>query len=177
MKLWMKYGVFAGVLLCLPMFGPLLLFGPKPEWMEIGEIVGYASMVLCLTATYFAMRRQQSLHGPLTYGQALGTGVGVSAVAGCVFGVATWICFVAAGDQMPEALMQFYAQQINAAELSAEARQKQLDALEAMRPMLYNRPLQAAVMAATVFVIGVVVSLISAWMVVRGRGVRRVGQS
>jgi hypothetical protein len=177
MKLWMKYGVIAGVLLCLPMFGPLLLFGPKPEWMKVGEIVGYASMFLCLTVTYFAMRRQQLLHGPLSYAQALGTGVGVSAVAGCVFGIATWICFVAAGDQMPEALMQFYTQQIKAADLSAEVRQKQLEALEAMRPMLYNRPLQAAVMAATVFVIGVVVSLISAWLLVRGRGVGRVVRS
>ena len=38
-----------------------------------------------------------------------------------------------------------------------------------MRPFFFNRPLQAAVMFATVFVIGVVESLVGAALVVRAR--------
>ena len=167
MNSWLRHGLIAGVAICILMFGPFLIFGAKPEWMKIGELVGYTSMLLCLSATWFAMRRESALQGGLSFGRALFVGVGVSAVAGILFGIVTWIFFAAVGDALPEALMVFYGDQVRSSGASAEVIARQLQELELMRPMLHNHPLQGALMAATAFLIGVAESLLGAWLVSR----------
>ncbi|MCB1552820.1 MAG: DUF4199 domain-containing protein [Xanthomonadales bacterium] len=157
-----RYGLLGGGLLCLPMFVPYFVFGLRTDWMKAGEVIGYSSMVLCMTATWFAMRHEQRRRGPLGFGALLATGVGVSAVAGLVFGLATWGFYAAAGDALPEAIIEFYLAQARDPALGAAESARQVAEIESMKPFFFNRPLQAAVMFATVFVIGVVVSLISA---------------
>jgi multisubunit Na+/H+ antiporter MnhB subunit len=164
MNTLLRFGLLAGGLLCLPMFGPYLLFGLRPEWMKAGEIIGYSSMVLCMSATYFAMRREQGRRGPLGYASLLTIGVGVSAVAGLVFGLATWIFYSAVGDALPEALLDFYLMQANDPALAPAESARRVAEIESMKPLFFNRPLQAAVMFATVFVIGVAMSLAAAWL-------------
>lgn len=168
------YGLVAGLVLCLPMFGPMLIFGVRPEWMKVGELVGYTAMVLCLSATWFAIRAEDRRCGPLGFGRSLGIGVGVSAVAGICFGLATWLLFAAMGDALPDALMRYYLDQIASSGAGAEEIARRSAELESMRPMFYNRPLQGAVMAATVFVIGVAESLAAAWWF--SRRARQSGQ-
>ncbi|MBL8298704.1 MAG: DUF4199 domain-containing protein [Rhodanobacteraceae bacterium] len=165
----LRYGLTSGGLISVLLFAPYFLFGAKPEWMKIGEIVGYTSMLLCLTATYFAMRHEVERGRGLRYGQALAVGVGVSAVAGLVFGLATWLFYTLVGDTLPEALITYYAEQIRGSGAPAANISAQLEELEAMRPFFYNRPLQGAVMAATVFVLGVAESLIAAFLITRRR--------
>jgi hypothetical protein len=169
MNTLLRYGLISGAILCVLMFAPFFIFGTRPEWMRIGEIVGYTSMVLCLSATWFAMQREQARRGPLRYGSALAVGIGVSAVAAVLFGLATWVFYSMIGDALPEALIAFYVDQIRNAGHSPEATAAQLQELEAMRPFFFNRPLQGVVMAATVFLIGAIESLIGAALVSRRR--------
>lgn len=169
MNTTVRLGLIAALLLCVTMFAPYFIFGPRTELMKIGEVVGYTSMLLCLTATWFAMRREQARRGPLRFGQAFGVGVGVSAVAAVLFGLATWGFYAFAGDALPEALLAYYADQIRAGGAAPDAMARQLQELESMRGFFFNRPLQGAVMAATVFVIGVIESLPGAWLVTRAQ--------
>lgn len=163
----LRYGTIAAALITVLLFLPYFLFGARPEWMKMGEVVGYASMLLCLSATYFAMRAEARRRGTIGYGSALAVGVGVSAVAGLLFGLATWVFYAMVGDALPEALIAFYQQQIRDSGAAQAAIDSQLEALEGMRPFFYNRPLQGAVMAATVFLIGVLESLIGAFFASR----------
>lgn len=172
MKNWMRLGLISAALLCLLMFAPYFLFGARPEWMKVGEIVGYASMFLCLSATWFAMRAEAQRRGGLGFGAALGIGAAVSAVAAVLFGLATILFYSLVGDSLPEALIAFYQLQIRESGAAAEVIAAQLKELESMRPFFYNRPLQGVVMAATVFLIGILESLVGA--VVVSRGGRRV---
>lgn len=165
MNTMLRYGAIAAIVLSLLMFAPYFIFGTRPEWMEIGELVGYASMVLCLSATYFAMRRERERRGGLRYGQAFALGIGVSALAGLLFGIVTFAFYSLVGDALPEAIYEFYAYQIRDGGGSETEIARQLDELAEMRPLFFNRPLQAAVMLATVFLIGVVESAIGAWLV------------
>jgi len=167
MRTPLHFGLIAAAVLSVLMFTPYFIFGAKVEWMKMAEIIGYGSMLLCLTATYFAMLREQARRGSLRYGAAFSIGVGVSAIAGLGFGAATWIFYLAVGDALPEALLAFYADQIRNSGAAPDAMARQLNELASMRHFFYNLPLQAAVMAATVFVIGVVESLIGAWLVSR----------
>ena len=168
MTVFLRYGAIGGGVLAVLMFGPYFLFGAKPEWMNVAEIVGYGSMVLCLSATYFAMRheRDRSAARP-SYSRVFGVGVGVAAVAAAIFAVATYAFYSAVGDALPQALFDFYVQKVRASGASPEAVAKQLAELEDMKPMFYDKPLQAGVMFATVFVIGVVESALGAWFVRR----------
>lgn len=167
MNTFVRYGLISGALISVALFLPFFIFGAKPEWMKVGEIVGYTSMLLCLSATYFAMRQESQRRGGIGYGAALATGVGVSAVAGVLFGLATWVFYAAVGDALPEAMIAFYGEQIRHSGATAAAIDSQLKELEAMRPFFFNRPLQGAVMAATVFVLGVFESLVGAWFASR----------
>lgn len=169
MPLFLRYGLIGGGLISVLLFAPYFIFGTRPEWMKIGEIVGYTSMLLCLTTTYFAMRQQAQRAGGIGFGAALAVGAGVSAVAGIAFGIATWVFYASVGDALPEALITYYGDQIRNSGATAAAIDSQLKELDAMRPFFYNRPLQGAVMAATVFVIGVIESVIGAFLVSRRR--------
>ena len=163
MHTMLSHGLTAALLLCLPMFGPSLVWGLRPEWMKAGELIGYSAMLLCLSATFFAMRAERQRRPSMRFGALLATGVGVSLVAGLVFGLASWLAFTAWGAAGVDALMQYYAGQLREAGGSPEQLAQGLRELEAMRPVLENRPLQGAVMAATVFVVGVAESLLGAW--------------
>ncbi|HJU38017.1 MAG TPA: hypothetical protein VJ724_00490, partial [Tahibacter sp.] len=91
----------------------------------------------------------------------------VSAVAAAVFAVATWAFYAIVGDALPQALYEFYANGIRDSGASAESIATRLAELERMKPFFWNKPLQAAVMFATVFLIGVVESALGAWFVRR----------
>ncbi len=176
MKAILRYGLIGGAVLCLPMFGPMLLFGVQPEWMRLGEIIGYTSMVLCMSATWFAMRHEQQRCGDLGFSRLFGVGVGVSAVAGLLFGLVTTGFYALAGDALPEALIEYYQAQARAPGVSPEDSARQLAEIEAMRPFFFNEALQGAVMFATVFVIGVMVSVIAALQLRFWRGAAATSQ-
>lgn len=163
MKPWLRYGLIAAVALSVLFFGPFFVFGARPEWMELAEVIGYGTMILCLSATYFAMRHERGRRGALRYGQAFAVGIGVSAVAAALFAVATYGFYGVVGDALPQAIYDMYVQQTREAGGSEAEIANQLAELERMRPMFFNYPLQAAVMAATVFLIGVVESAAGAW--------------
>jgi hypothetical protein len=174
MNLFLRYGAIAGGVLAVAMFGPYFVFGAKPEWMEVGQIVGYTSMVLCLTATIFAMRHERA-RSPTrpSWHRLFGVGIGVSAVAAAIFGTATWAFYALAGDALPQALYEFYVNGVRNSGAPAESIATQLAELERMKPIFWNRPLQAVVMFATVFLIGAVESAIGAWFVNRPAASRR----
>src|SRR5262249_5251067 len=126
------------------------------------------SMVLCMTATFFATREERRRRGgSIPFGTALAVGAGVSTVGALVFGVATWLFYIAMGDALPETIMAFYEAKIRESSASAAEIQAQLAQLEQMRPFMYNKPLQALVMFATVFLIGIGESFLGALIVRR----------
>jgi hypothetical protein len=164
-----RSGLVAGLLLSVLMFGPGLLFGAQPQWMQWGEIIGYTAMILCMTSTFFAMRRERERRGcSIAFGSALAVGTGVSAVGALVFGVATYLFYVIAGDALPQALLEFYEAKIRNSGGTSEEIAAALAEMEQMKPFLYNKPLQALVMFATVFLIGVGESVVGALLVRRG---------
>jgi hypothetical protein len=164
----LRYGLIAALVVCALTLGPALLFGPRTDWMQWGELVGYTTMVLAMTATGFAMRAARRERGALRYRDALWVGVGVSLVASVIFGVATWLFYTWAGDALPQAAYEFYLAR-------AQGDAAKVAEIEAMRGFFFNRPLQGAVMFATLFLIGLAESVVAAWLVTR-RGARTVAQ-
>lgn len=162
-----KYGLGAGLVMSAMFFVPLVLGGPSPERMAQGEIVGYATMLLAMTATWFAMREDRRARGGTTFGRAFAVGIGVSVVAAALFGVATWAAYTAVGDALPDALITYYRANIEQSGAPPAEIEARLQEMEQLRWVFYNRPLQGLVMFATVFPIGVLESLVAAYLVSR----------
>lgn len=166
-----QYGLVAGVVMSLVLFGPFFIVGPDPDWAQRwGRAIGYTGMVLALTATFFAMRAERErAGGSIGFGRALGIGLGVSAVAALFFGLATWAFYAYVGDALPQKLYESYLAAARAAQGDAATVAAKVAEVEAMRGFFFNYPMQGAVMGATVFLIGAVESLIGA-AIVRRRG-------
>jgi hypothetical protein len=165
------YGLLAGVLMSLVLFGPFFIVGPDPDWAQRwGRVIGYAGMVLALAATFFAMRAERErVGGVIGFGRALGIGLGVSAVAAVFFGLATWGFYGYVGDALPQQLFESYLAAARAGDGDPATVAARVAEVEAMRGFFFNYPLQGAVMGATVFLIGAVESLVGA-AIVRRRG-------
>jgi hypothetical protein len=164
MKHTLNFGLIAGVVMSLILFGPYFVVGPDPDWAQNwGRVIGYAGMVLALTATYFAMRAERErAGGTIGFGRALGIGLGVSGVAAVFFGLATWAFYAAVGDALPQKLYDAYLAAAQAGGGDPAAVAARVTEVQSMRDFFFNYPLQGAVMAATVFLIGAVESLIGA---------------
>lgn len=161
--LLLRYGLLAGVVVNILMFGPIALFGERPGWLRYGEIVGYSAMVLSMTATYFAMRHERArLGGALSFSRGLGIGVGVTAIASLLFGLATYAFYRIVGDAFVQKIWDHYVTQIQGSGADAAGIARQLAEMEQMRPLFFNYAFQAALMFATLFLIGLAISLVSA---------------
>jgi hypothetical protein len=165
----LKAGLVAGVAMSIVLFGPFFVVGPDPEWAQRwGRAIGYTGMVLALTATYFAMRTERDrAGGAIGFGRALGIGLGVSAVAAVFFGLATWAFYAYVGDDLPQKLYDSYLAAARAGTGDPDTVARRVAEVESMRGFFFNYPLQGAVMAATVFLIGAVESLVGAAVVRR----------
>jgi hypothetical protein len=164
----LRFGLIAGVAISAFMLLPILIFGLRSEWMKLAEILGYTWMVLAMSTVYFAIRNErQRRGGHIPFSTAFGLATGVSIVAGALFGIATWLVYEVAGDRMVPELLAYYTAQINESGADAANIAQQLAQLEGMKPFLYNYPLQAAVMFATVFVIGLIVGIFASWFLSR----------
>jgi len=165
----LNHGLVAAILMSIVLFGPYFIVGPDPDWAQRwGRMIGYAGMVLALTATFFAMRAERErAGGEIGFGRALGIGLGVSAVAALCFGLATWGFYAYVGDALPQQLYDSYLAAARASTGDAATVAAKVAEVESMRGIFFNFPLQGAVMGATVFLIGAVESLIGAAVVRR----------
>jgi hypothetical protein len=160
----LRTGLVAGVVLVVAFFAPMLVVEPSKAWFRLGERIGYTTMVLAMSATWFAMARERRERGALGFGRGLAIGAAVSAVAAVLFGLATYVFYVAYGDTLVPMMLEWYAEQARAAGDPAVVARK-LAELEAMKPMMQNYGLAGLVMAATVFLIGIAESVLGAlWL-------------
>ena len=157
-----RHGLICGALLTFLFFLPLVIVGPTPGFFKWGELLGYTTMLLVMSATAIAMRAERDRAGAISFTRAFFLGCGVSAIAALIFGLGTWVFYMVSGEVWSQALYEFYLK-------NAAGNPKQIAELEANKAFFFNYPLQSAVMFATVFMIGVVESFIGAWWFSRRR--------
>ena len=145
-----KFGLYAfttAVVLFLAglVFGRGLSFGTQ-------EVIGYATILVSLSLVYFAMRhfRDTVNHGVLSFGKALGIGLLISAFAALGVAVVDWI----------------YTSFINP-DFFADYTRMMEEQGRGDEVMQMSSGLLAAVMFFTVFIIGIIVSLVSALILQR----------
>ncbi|MEM6724755.1 MAG: DUF4199 domain-containing protein [Bacteroidota bacterium] len=160
MKSIIRYGVLSGLVV---VFISLLIhaFGSGDWSYQTQEILGYLSMLMGLSFVYFGIRHDRSLvlkksGQTYTFKQGLKTGAAISVLSGLIFGIFTIILFIL----YPELGDDLIAKLLEGLETPEE--------VEAMKkkiadvPAIMKTPVaQGLIMFGTVFVIGLIISVLS----------------
>lgn len=160
------YGVTAGCILTglfiLSHF--LLLKDFSAEMWETGEIIGYSSMIIALTAIFFGVKayRDKVNGGKITFGKAFMLGIGISGVASVIFGIYVYFLYTVIAPDLSGKMIEVYREKIKTSGQTQEIINKQLQEFD-NEALMWNNPfLQSFVMLMTVFLLGAVISIITA---------------
>ncbi len=166
MRIALTYGGIAGaVLVTLFLVSFYGLQGGEEIDYDLGELIGYSSMVLSLLAVFFGIRRQRDdeVSGKLSLWQGFKTGAGISAVAGAIFGAFTSLLYGWIDPGLIDKLMVAYEAKLVEDGLSVDQVAVQMAEWDAMQGGFFGTTLgQGVLMFGTEFAMGLMAALISA---------------
>ena len=158
-KIIINYGLIgAGIVVGFPFLGTLIL-GTGEDSYTMGEIIGYASIIVSMSLVYFAMRvyRDKENNGQIKFSEGLKIGTLISILGGIAFAIYNLV-FVLWID--PDFNEKYFAYQSGLERGSAEF-QKQFSAMMETGGFMYSTLGGTITMFMTVFLIGFVLSIIS----------------
>ncbi|MFO1378188.1 MAG: DUF4199 family protein [Steroidobacteraceae bacterium] len=163
LSLPLRYGIAGGVAALLLTLVPYASLGTGPGIYAVVESVGYVSMLAAMTAVYFAARRRSAEPGDLRGRDLLRLGASVSAVAGLVYAAGAWFAYeVLLPGTLPR-LLAAYEQHLRSQAMSLAELNAALARLESGRRGFLSPPFQAAVQGFTLAVVGLAVTLYTAF--------------
>lgn len=133
----------------------------------MGEIIGYTSMVLSLVFVYFGIKhfRDKENNGAVTFAKALLIGVLISLMVSLAFGILDiiYVKFV-----NPDFMTEYYDGMLEQAQsLPVKEFEIRKAALQSEKEMFLNPFIHFFIMSMMVFVIGFIISLLSAVLLQR----------
>ena len=132
-----------------------------------GEVIGYSSMVVSLLFVYFGIKhyRDRENNGIVSFGKALLIGILISLMASLAFGILDiiYVKFI-----NPDFMTDYYNGMLEEAQsLPAGEFEIRKAELESEKQMFSNPFMHLLIMSTMVFVIGFIISLISAMILQR----------
>lgn len=156
-----RFGFYGIALMLVILFTSFFIFKGRENW-EAQEILGYTTIVISLVFVYFGIRHWRDNYnaGQLTFGQGLKLGSLITLFPSVAFGLFTWL-EVSVLD--PGFSDKYYGYQVQKMKASTppDKIQEALQKLESEKEMFSSPFLQFAVMFLTVFLIGIVITVIS----------------
>ncbi|HFA48341.1 MAG TPA: DUF4199 domain-containing protein [Bacteroidetes bacterium] len=169
-KFVLTFGAIAGIIVCV------LMMATRPIWigengemdMQLGEVLGYISMIVALSMIFFGVRsfRDNHLGGAISFGKAFQTGLLITLVASAIY-VVGWMFYYNASEearQFPEQYMDYLIAELKKSDASqTEIAQKTEELIQFNE--LYKKPLvRVGMTLMEIFPVGFVISLLSAFL-------------
>ena len=166
-KTVLRYGLFGLALMFLLLIVVFLVFRNDHRW-EVQEVIGYVTIVLSLVFVYFGIRHWRDNHnaGRLSFGQGLKLGTLITLFPSVAFGFFTWLEMNILDPDFSNKYYSHYLQKVKAS-TPPDKLQETLQKLEAEKEMFSSPFMQFGVMFLTVFLIGIVITVVSALMLQR----------
>jgi hypothetical protein len=169
-KTVLTFGLISGAI-CTGMMLSVAPFADKIGF-KAGEVLGYAGIVLSALMIFFGIRsfRDNVAGGRITFGRAFKVGILIALISSACY-VASWE-FVYY-KLMPDFADKYAAHMVERAKASGATQQKIDDTIRQAREfkVMYDQPLNnIALTFMEVFPIGLLVTLISAWVLRRTQG-------
>ena len=149
----------------------LLIFGiPDADSFSSGEVIGYAVIVVSLLTVYFGMRsyRDAAAPGAFGFGTALLVGLGITLGPALFFGLYNLAYVLWIDPQFADKYTAYLLEKASNTMTEAELQEYAVQ-LESQQELFLNPWMMMLVMFVTVFLIGVVISIISAMILRRRR--------
>lgn len=159
----LKYGVIAGLVVGGVNLVMFVALGDQPH-MEYGMVVGYATMLVALSAIFVGIKRHrdQELGGVIRFWPAFGMGLAISLLAGVFYVLAWEVSQAITGADFAATWEQYTLEQARAKGEGAAAIAK-ISADMAQFKVQYANPwFRLPMVFAEIFPVGVLVSLVSA---------------
>ena len=160
-----KFGLMAGTIIVLiPAIGGLIM-GTDPETYRMGEIIGYSTMILSLLTIFMAVNEFKKTQQPAgaSFKQVLFIGLGISAIASAMFGLYNVVYATYIEPEFMNNYFNYYIENIKNSGASEEAISQQINKLEQEKAFFMNPMVNFSVMFITVFIVGLVISFVSAF--------------
>lgn len=164
-KTAVKFGVISGIILIFWILAVWLMgHGTNPDSFDTGEKVGYTIMVLAMSLIFFAVKqtRDQHLNGEMTFGQGMLVGTTANLVASLMFGLFNIVYLRLLAPEFLPTYANHYRTGIENSAQAPEVIAQRLADFDKGQSLFLNPEFNAFVMFATVFLIGVVITLVSA---------------
>ena len=161
----LKYGLISGaVIVLIPVISELFI-GTGPESYRMGEIIGYSTMILSLLVIFMAVNEYKKRHpnAPVNGRQILLIGCGISAIAGAMFGLYNWVYVTYLQPDFVDQYFNYYIENIRNSGITQQEIDAQIAELEQQKEMFTNPVVNFAAMFVTVFAIGLIISIVSAF--------------
>lgn len=161
----LRYGTY-GVLVLISI-NMIVWFGwegsQQPENYSIGEVIGYMTIVLSLVFVYFGVRhfRDHVQGGHIDFWKAFRVGLLITLLPALAFGIYNYIFMEWLSPEFAESYYMTMLEQ-SRNQLSTAEYEQRLQDWEKNKEFWTNGWLQSGLMFFTVFIIGMIVSLLSA---------------
>ncbi|MDJ0643630.1 MAG: DUF4199 domain-containing protein [Erythrobacter sp.] len=158
------FGSIIGVIVIAFMIAVMLVMGT--EDLGASELMGYAVMLAVLSLVFIGIKRFRDVEhgGVIKFTQAAAVGIGIAAVAG-VFYVISWEFFLYATDfAFVETYSDSLKSALDAEQLGADERAAKLAEIEESMAMYANPLFRLPITFIEIFPVGLVVALISAFI-------------
>ena len=160
-KTVLKFGFYGAITICLLFLVSWFLLDGLSYYLQ--EVIGYAGMILSLSFVYFGIRhyRNHENDGKVSFKKALTIGVLISLITALAFGIldVIYVEFI-----NPSFMDDYYANALGEMQktLPKEEFETKLAEMKAEKEMFASPVVTFMVMGITVFIIGFIMSLISA---------------
>jgi hypothetical protein len=162
-KTVLVFGVIGGVVINA-IFYLTLPFHHELQNLGIGEVIGYASMVVALSFIFFGIKsyRDNQLGGTISFGKAFQVGILIALVASLLYAIGWEVYLVTvAPDFMADYAAQVIAKAQAAGKTAAEL-QAITDRMNHAQEMYRNPIVRFGMTFSEIFPVGIVITLASA---------------
>lgn len=170
LTLILRYGVIAGLIVGIPLFGMALSMQGKPP-PAYGVVLGYLIMLVALSLVFLAIKRHRDVEGGgvIRFWPAFGLGLGISFVAS-VFYVIAWECALAfTGMDFAGEYAKLLIEQQKAKGVSGEALDRFIADMAKFQAQYANPLFRVPMTLTEIFPVGLLVSLVSAGLLRNSR--------
>ncbi|MER3376153.1 MAG: DUF4199 domain-containing protein [Allomuricauda sp.] len=165
-KTVLRFGLYGSITICVLFLISWFVLDGLPYSTQ--EVLGYVSMILALGFVFFGIKqyRDKENDGKLSFKKALLIGVLISLITALVFGILD-VFYTEVLN--PDFMTEYYNQSVETmkASLPADEFEAKLTEMESQKELFSNPLFSFALMAMTVFVIGFIISLLSALVLQR----------
>lgn len=137
----------------------LLFTGTGKESFEVGEYIGYGTIIVAMALIFFAIRsfKVEENQGRLSFGEGMKMGTAIAAIGGLAFAIYNYVYVVWIDPDFMEAYISYST----GLEVGSEALKEHIATAYETDPFFMSLTGQSVLMFLTVFLIGFIITVIS----------------